>query len=136
MIPPDTSTNKVLLDPKGLLTQVLSLSAIKMVNDEVSKVYQKTASSSSSSPVEWISNTIRATPFIISISRDNFGKRPCLAVRPVKIKKVVWPCETTVYERFVVVVMDGTRNETSSTSNKPVVVSYYSVHVVIRLVLP
>ena len=56
MISPDKSTNKVLLDPKGLLTQVLLLSAIKMVNDEVSKVYQKTASSSSSSPVESISN--------------------------------------------------------------------------------
>ena len=56
MIPPDKSTNKVLLDPKGLLTQVLSLSAIKMVNDEVSKVYQKTASSSSFSAVESISN--------------------------------------------------------------------------------
>ena len=61
MIPPDKLTNKVLLDPKGLLTQVLSLSAIKMANDEVSKVYQKTASSvsSSSSPVESVSNKRR-----------------------------------------------------------------------------
>ena len=31
-------------------------------------------------------------------------------------------------------LMDGTRDETSSTSNKPVVVSYFRVHVVIRLV--
>ena len=30
-----------LLDPKGLLTKVFSSSAIKMVNDKVSKVYQK-----------------------------------------------------------------------------------------------
>ena len=32
------STNTALLDPKGLLTKVLSSSAITMVNDEVSKV--------------------------------------------------------------------------------------------------
>ena len=38
--PPDESTNKVLLDPKGLLTKVLSSSAIEMVTNEVSKVYQ------------------------------------------------------------------------------------------------
>ena len=31
-------TNKALLDPKRLLTKVLSSSAINMVNDEVSKV--------------------------------------------------------------------------------------------------
>ena len=36
--PPDKSTNKVLLDPKGPLAKVLSSSAIKMVNDEVLKV--------------------------------------------------------------------------------------------------
>ena len=36
--PSDESTNKVLLDPKGLLTKVLSSSAIKMVKDDVSKV--------------------------------------------------------------------------------------------------
>ena len=35
------STNKTLLDPKGLLTKVLLSSAINIVNDEVSKVYQK-----------------------------------------------------------------------------------------------
>ena len=32
------STNTALLDPKGLLTKVLSSSAVTMVNDEVSKV--------------------------------------------------------------------------------------------------
>ena len=41
------------MDPKGPL--VLSSSATKMVNDEVLKE-QKTASSSSSSPIESISN--------------------------------------------------------------------------------
>ena len=39
--PSDESTNRVLLDPKGPLTKVLSSSAIKMVNDEVTKVYEK-----------------------------------------------------------------------------------------------
>ena len=43
--PSDESTNRVLLDPKGLLTKVLSSSAIKMVNDEVTKVYEKMDSS-------------------------------------------------------------------------------------------
>ena len=41
VIPSDESTNIVLLDPKAPLTQVLSSPAIKMVNDEVLKVYQK-----------------------------------------------------------------------------------------------
>ena len=41
VIPSDESTNIVLLDPKGPLTQVLSSPAIKMVNDVVLKVYQK-----------------------------------------------------------------------------------------------
>ena len=50
--PSDESTNKVFLDPKGPLRKVLLSSAIKMVNDEVSKVYNKTASSE----VESISN--------------------------------------------------------------------------------
>ena len=49
--PSDELTSKILLDPKEPLTKVLSSSAIKMVNDEVSKVYQKTSSSSGSSPV-------------------------------------------------------------------------------------
>ena len=35
------STNEVLLDPKRLLTKVLSSSAINMVSNEASKVYQK-----------------------------------------------------------------------------------------------
>ena len=35
------STNKALLGLKGLLTKVLLSSTITMVNDEVSKVYQK-----------------------------------------------------------------------------------------------
>ena len=39
--PSDESTNRVLLDSKGPLTKVLSSSAIKMVNDEVTKVYDK-----------------------------------------------------------------------------------------------
>ena len=56
VIPPDKSTNKALLDLKGPLTKVLLLSTIKMVNDEVLKVYQKTVSSSNSSSVESISN--------------------------------------------------------------------------------
>ena len=50
--PSDESTNKVLLDPKGPLSKVLSSSAIKMVNDEVSKVQEKPGSSA----VESISN--------------------------------------------------------------------------------
>ena len=51
-VPSDESTNKVLLDPKGPLSKVLSSSAIKMVNDEVSKVQEKPGSSA----VESISN--------------------------------------------------------------------------------
>ena len=43
--PSDESTNRVLLDPKGPLTKVLSPSDIKMVNDEVTKVYEKMDSS-------------------------------------------------------------------------------------------
>ena len=42
--PSDESTNRVLLDPKGPLTKVLSSSAIKMVIDEVTKVYEKMGS--------------------------------------------------------------------------------------------
>ena len=38
--PSDESTNKVLLDPKGPLSKVLSSSTIKIVNDEVSKVQE------------------------------------------------------------------------------------------------
>ena len=46
-----------LLDPKGLLTKVFSSSAIKIVNDKVSKLsVPKTASFSSFSPVESIFN--------------------------------------------------------------------------------
>ena len=51
VIPSDESTNRLLLDPKGQLTKVLSSSAIrvqilvKMVNDEVTKVYKKMGSS-------------------------------------------------------------------------------------------
>lgn len=38
--PFDESTDRVLLDSKGPLTKVLLSSAIKMVNDEVMKVYK------------------------------------------------------------------------------------------------
>ena len=69
--PCDESTNKVLLDPKGPLTKVLSSSAIKMVNDEVAKVYQKT----SSSPDEPISNKRGKYLTLTPAQRFELGKR-------------------------------------------------------------
>ena len=69
--PSDESTNKVLLDPKGPLTKVLLSSAIKMVNDDVAKVYQKT----SSSPDEPISNKRGKYLTLIPAQRFEVGKR-------------------------------------------------------------
>ena len=46
------STNKALLDPEGLLTNVLLPSAINMVNNEVLKVY---VPKTDPSPIESIS---------------------------------------------------------------------------------
>lgn len=69
--PSDESTNKVLLDPKGPLTKVLSSSAIKMVNDDVAKVYQKT----SSSPDEPISNKRGKYLTLTPAQRFEVGKR-------------------------------------------------------------
>ena len=46
--PSNESTNKVLLDPKGPLSKVLLTSAIKMVNDEVSKVQEMGSSAGES----------------------------------------------------------------------------------------
>jgi len=69
--PSDESTNKVLLDPKGPLSKVLSSSAIKMVNDEVSKVQEKPGSSA----VESISNKRGKYLTLTPAQRFEVGKR-------------------------------------------------------------
>ena len=69
--PSDESTNEVLLDPKGPLTKILSSSAIKMVNDEVSKVHQKTGSS----PGESICNKRGKYLTLTPAQRFKVGKR-------------------------------------------------------------
>ena len=40
LVPSDKLTNRVLLNPKEPLTKILSSSAVKTLNDEVSKVYK------------------------------------------------------------------------------------------------
>ena len=107
--PSDELTNKVLLDPKGPLTKVLLSSAIKMVNDEVLKVYQKTSFSLGSSPVESISNkwgkyltlTLaqqfevgkRAAEHGVTTALRYFEKKyPDLALKETSVKKN-WRCE-------------------------------------------
>ena len=69
--PSDESTNKVLLDPKGPLSKVLSSSAIKMVNDKVSKVQEKPGSSA----VESISNKRGKYLTLTPAQRFEVGKR-------------------------------------------------------------
>ena len=63
--------SRVLLDPKGPLTKVLSSSAIKMVNDEITKVYEKMGSSA----VELISDKRGKYLILTPAQRFEVGKR-------------------------------------------------------------
>ena len=72
----DESTNRVLLDPKGPLTKVLSSSTIKMVNDEVTKVYEK-----------WVLQQLNRSQYLILTPAQRFklATEPLSTVLPLDL---------------------------------------------------